>query len=599
MSFAPPISPSPYVFYSGTLSSQTAIPFTVTLDGRTFSVDTRNYRWSSQATLRDTVIGTGQADDTLFNTDGAWWRYRHDWKSGAGQHVMDLGDQQVTSQYWRSVGINPWVTSELTLHHSSSLSTASVNGSTVRLVATANYLYAYDTTKIYRTNDLTTWNQCNGFTGTIGRCTTDGLDVYVATTARIYKLTDASVTASSLVNSGHTGVWYTGNHLLAGENNILHSVSAAGAKSAIVTHFQSSFTWTNAFSVGSKIYAGGHAGSRSELYGFSVDSSGSLVIGAEVVSLSNGEILNYALSHVGLVIFCTNKGIRIGSVSADGTLTYGPLITEAGAVSAAIAEGQYVWFNWDNIDTGLTGVGRLDLKTFTVAMKPAFSTDIYTSGTSCSGVARFLDRTVFGVPTQGVYAESTSAYVTSGYVESGDIHFGTVETKSITDVRATFEPLAVNESVVVYVQDDQGEILNHAGSAVEYSTDINVDLDGEASDFFIVKIELRGDGSSTPTFQRWRIRAFPVTPPVEQYVVPLMLFSKVVINDAGGQMLSNDVDELITFLKDIWSTKRAVTYVEGETAKRVRVEAFEYAPHEWADTQNGFEGIMTVRLVSI
>ena len=166
-------------------------------------------------------------------------------------------------------------------------------------------------------------------------------------------------------------------------------------------------------------------------------------------------------------------------------------------------------------------------------------------------------------------------------------------------MRATFEPLAVNESVVVYVQDDQGEILNHAGSAVEYSTDINVDLDGEASDFFIVKIELRGDGSSTPTFQRWRIRAFPVTPPVEQYVVPLMLFSKVVINDAGGQMLSNDVDELITFLKDIWSTKRAVTYVEGETAKRVRVEAFEYAPHEWADTQNGFEGIMTVRLVSI
>lgn len=599
MSFAPLISPNPYVFYTGSVSSQTAVPFTVTLDSRTFGVDLRNYRWSSQATLRDTVIGTGQADDSLFNTDGAWWRYRHDWKSGAGQHVMDLGDNQITSQYWRSVGINPWTTSELTLHHSTALSTSSVNGSNVRLVATANYLYAYDGTNIYRTSNLSSWTACNGFTGTIARCTTDGLDLYVATSARIYKITDASVTATSLVNSGHTGVWYTGNHLLAGENNILHSVSSSGSKTAIVTHFQSSFTWTNAFSVGSKIYAGGHAGSRSELYGFSVDSSGNLVIGAEVVSLSNGEILNYALSHVGLVIFCTNKGIRLGSVSADGTLTYGPLVTEAGSVVTAIAEGQYVWFNWDNIDTGLTGVGRLDLKTFTVSMKPAFATDVYTSGSSCTGVARFLDRTVFGVPTQGVYAESTSAYVTSGYIESGDIMFGTVEVKSITDVRATFEPLDTGEGVVIYVYDHLDELLNQAGSTVESTTDINVDLDGQQSDYFIVKVELQGDGTSTPTFQRWRIRAFPVAPPVEQFIVPLMLFSKVVVNDAGGQLLSVDVDDITSFLYEIWTSKRPVTYVEGDSVKRVRLEAFEYAPHEWADTHNGFEGIMTVRLVSI
>ena len=66
----------PYTFYDGETSLNEAVPFTVRLDGRTYGVDLRNYRRSSLATLRDSVVSTGQVDDSLFNTDGAWWRYR-------------------------------------------------------------------------------------------------------------------------------------------------------------------------------------------------------------------------------------------------------------------------------------------------------------------------------------------------------------------------------------------------------------------------------------------------------------------------------------------------------------------------------------------
>lgn len=602
MSFAPLLGENPFVFYTGTVSSQTAIPFTVTLDSRTFAIDMRNYRRSSLATLRDTVIGTGQADDSLFNTDGAWWRYKHDWKSGAGQNVMDLGDNRVPTQFFQSVGVNPWTESELTLHRATASSTTTVNGSSIGLVATASYLYAYDSNDLYRTSDLTTWTQITGWTGTLNNCATDGIDLFVATSDRLWKVTPASTVASSLVNAAHAGVWYAGNRLLAvdaGATNQLHSVSSSGAKTAVMTHFQPSFTYTSVFAIGSKLYAGGYAGLRSELYGFTVNSSGNLVVGAEVVSFSVGEILNFALSHIGFVILCTNKGIRLASVSADSTLTYGPLIEEPGSVTHAVAEGRYVWFTWNNIDTGLTGTGRLDLAQFTQPMTPAFATDVYASGSSCSAVARFSNQTVFAVPTTGVFKESTTTYVTSGYVTSGDIYFGTVEDKSITDVRASFEPLAAGEGVTMYVYDDQDEILNQAGSTVVNARDINVDLDGERADYFKVKVVLTGDGTTTPTFQRWRIRAFPVVPPVEQFVVPLMLYSKTVINDAGGQMMSMDVDESNVFLQEVWETKRPVTYVEGSTVHRVRLEAYEYVPNEWSDTHNGFEGVMTVRLVSI
>ena len=66
---------NPFVFYEGETSLNTSIPFTIRLDGHTFGIDLKNYKRSSLATLRDSIVSTGQVDDSLFNTDGAWWRY--------------------------------------------------------------------------------------------------------------------------------------------------------------------------------------------------------------------------------------------------------------------------------------------------------------------------------------------------------------------------------------------------------------------------------------------------------------------------------------------------------------------------------------------
>lgn len=598
MSFAPLLGAGAYTFYLGSSTADVAVPFTVKLDGRTYPIDVKNYKRSSLTSLRDSVVSTGQADDSLFNADGAWWRYRYNWWSGAGQINMDLGEDRNLSRFDSSVGVNVWEEGELSLLHSTTFYDISMTGSTSLLCPTSNHLYVSDGTSLKRTADFSTWSTLT-VSGTINDLATDGLNVYVATSSNLYVVNTAG-TVTSVVGSAHSRVWFAGGRLFASVGNILKTYDSAYSAITVDTHFQSSFTWTTLFAVGSKIYAGGYAGARSELYGFSISGAGALVKGAEVVSLSINELLQNAISHAGIVIFCTNKGIRMATVAADGSLTYGPLIDTPGSVSSAQAEGQYVWFNWRSIDANKTGAGRLDLSNTPRPMQPAFATDVYadTSGT-CTTIARFNGRTVLGIPTVGVFAESTTAYVTSGHIHSGQVYFGTVERKSVTDLNATFQPLAAGEAVIVKVYDDQALLLNSVGSEVVNSKKVVVQLDGEQGDWFDVRVELAGNGTSTPTFERWRLRAFPIAPPVEQYIIPIMLYSKTIVNDSMGQIMSIDTDTELLFLKEMWETKRPISYIEGKTTRRVRLEAYEYSPDDWSDNQTGFEGTMIIRLVTL
>jgi len=599
MSFSPFFGVGAAPFYIGSSTSDTAVPFTIKIDGRSYPIDVKNYKRSSLTSLRDAVVSTGQVDDSLFNTDGAWWRYRYNWWNGAGQINMDLGENRDVNRFDTSVGINVWNENELSLLPSTSFSDGSLTGSVSLLCPTDSFLYASDGATLKRTSTFSSWTNITGISGTINDIATDGVTVYVATSVALYTV-GSGTSATSVVASAHSRVWFAAGRLFVSVNNVLKEYSNTWTTPFSETHFQSSFIYTTVFAVGSKIYAGGYAGSRSEIFGFSISSTGAFVKGAEVVSLSINELIQHVTSHAGVLIFCTNKGIRMATVGADGSLTYGPLIDTPGSVTSAQAEGQYVWFNWRSIDTNKTGAGRLDLSNTPRPMQPAFATDVYAdSAGTCTTVARFGGRTILGIPTVGIYFESTTGYVTSGHIVSGQIYYGTVERKSVTDLNATFQPLGAGESVIVKIYDDQALLLNSAGNSTDNNTRIVVQLDGEQGDWFQVRLELVGPGTSTPTFDRWRLRAFPIAPPVEQYIIPILLYSKTIVNDSMGQLMSLDTDNELLFLKEIWETKRPVSYVEGKTTRRVRLEAYEYSSDDWSDNQTGFEGSMVIRLVTL
>ena len=589
----------PYTFYDGETSLNEAIPFTVRLDGRTYGVDLRNYRRSSLATLRDSVVSTGQVDDSLFNTDGAWWRYRRNWHAGAGQSIMDLGESRDSRRFDTSVGIDVWTEGELNLLPATTLSTSAVDGSSIKLAVTASHLYALDDQAVYRTADLTTWDQVT-ITGFPKDITSDGVNVYIATTSKIEKCEPASAVAVHFANKILDRLWFAAGYLFGSDTQHLHTYSSSGSETTVYSHFLSSFTWTTVFAVGSKVYAGGYGGVKSELYGFTISSGGALVLGAEVAPFGTGELLLNAVSHVGVVLICTNKGVRLATVGADGTITYGPLIDDPGPVLDAAAEGQFIWFTWSSIAPNKTGLGRASLAITPATLQPAYASDIYAEqSATTTAVARFNGRTVFAVAGHGVYVSSTNSFVTSGTIASGKMYYGAVERKSVTDALASFDSLNGGEKVTLSCFDDRDEEIESVVGAQPGQTTIDVQLDGEQGNYFTVEVLLEGNGTSSPTFRYWRVRAFPVVPPVEQFVVPLQLFSKVVVNDGQGQLLSHNIDEEMEFLVSAWREKRPLTFVEGDQVRRVRLEAYEYSPHDWSDSLTGFEGTIIVRLVTL
>jgi hypothetical protein len=512
---------------------------------------------------------------------------------------MDLGESRDSRRFDTSVGVDVWTEGQLTLLPSTELSTSDVDGSNIKLAVTAAHIYALDSAAVYRSADLVTWEQVT-FTGLPQDIASDGINVYIATSSQIAKCTPASATTTSFSNHSADKIWFAAGYLLDAHDNHLHVVASNGSENLLYAHFQDSFTWTTAFAVGSKLYVGGYSGSRSELYGFTIDSSGNLVLGAEVAPFGTNELLYNAVSHVGLVLICTNKGVRLSTVGTDGSISYGPLIDDPGPVYDATAEGQYIWFTWSGIGPNKTGAGRANLAITPATLQPAYATDVYAEqSATTTAVARFNGRTVFGVAGNGVYASTTSGYVTEGTLSSGNIYYGAVERKSVTDALASFDALASGEKVTMTMLNDADEEIQTVVGQQSGQTTIDVQLDGEQGNYFNTTIMLEGDGTSTPTFKYWRVRAFPVVPPVEQFVVPLILYSKSVVNDGQGQLYSIDIDEEMEYLINAWREKRPLSYIEGEIVRRVRLEAYEYTPQDWSDSLTGFEGTMVVRLVTL
>jgi hypothetical protein len=382
--------------------------------------------------------------------------------------------------------------------------------------------------------------------------------------------------------------------------NVISEVGATGVLTTLETHYQAAFQWTTIFNLGSRIYIGGHAGSRSELYTVVTDETGTLVKGQEAAPLPDGELLGGAVAYGGSVMLLTSNGVRFAQIGADGTLTYGPLIDDVGNVRCGATDGRYAYIGWSAFQDSGAGVARMVLDAFVDVLQPAYASDVFTSTASdtITGVARLGGRTAFVKASDAVYVADTDAWVTTGYVQSGQIFFGTVEPKVLVEVEVTFDPLNSGESVEVLVRNEFGETVGSGSQAVLNETRLVVDLDGATTSWCDVKITLNGTGSSTPVVKRWRMRAYPVPPPVMQWLVPIINHQTVQVNDAEAQHMSQDPLTVRDRIVDLWSSKVQVVYREGARAYRVRVDSFELQPAKWTDDGLFFQGLLMVRLVN-
>jgi hypothetical protein len=462
--------------------------FTVQLDGRTYQIDMEQYRHASLEILRDQVAIATEASDALFNNQGSWTRYKYSWHRGADQEDADLDRDSDSFRFDVSESIDNWTRGRLELQPSMSLSRAA-SSSTPLLQRSNNFLFFADGTSLYRTSDLTTWTTCTGLAGTINSMTSDGQDLYVATSSNVYRFSDSGTSGSSFVTGATDSVAFVANLLLVGKDAALANVASGGTTTTIKTHFQTDFTWNVLFAIGSRVYVGGSAGDRSELYTLVTDENGAPVLSAEAAPLPAGEVLRIGFSYAGAVLLGTSKGVRFAQVGGDGTLTYGPLIEDVGDVRAITANGRFAYCSWSSN----SGVAQIALDTAVRALQPAYAAGVQAPSTvsgNVTGVATLNDRVVIAVASSGVYAEDVSLYEQNGQLDSGLVYFGTVEDKVLTELQVTTEPLAFGESVTVEVYDEFNTLLASGALTRAGESRLVLPLGGRSVSAFYVRLIL-------------------------------------------------------------------------------------------------------------
>lgn len=601
-------------------------PRTVLLNGVQYAIETKEYRHASRRTLRDSAAINGEPSDSLFDTGGAWARYRHSWHMGAGQELDDLGDENLSSfRYRTAYNFHVWTNGELRYqaewYDSQSFSAGSA--SYPQIVAANNYAVAsvghQAMTCVHGTYTSPLWSAVTGLSGTITSLATDGTQFFIGTTSNVYTLAAGATAASSLSAGNADAVAFVANRLLVSNGNSLYEVSSAGTRTLVTTHFQTSFRWNVIFAIGSRIYIGGRSGTRSELYSLTVDSAGALARSAEAAPFQQGELVYEAVSYAGFGIILSNLGARFCQVGADGTLTYGPLVVpdielhSPSYFGGLAVGGGYAWYGCE-LDNGKPCLVEMDLSRFTDTLKPAFTlvgrrasaSDVtyeriaYVGNYNNDSTRKALIGVSTGGNRVGTFSINFSGTYPDAYVRTGLIRFGTIEEKVLVEFEMGFEALPAGSSVTAAVYDETDTLVATGTEATDGATSLTVGLGNTSVRACWVAITFStADSSEDTRILYWRMRAYPVVPPVQEWIVPIIAHETVVMGEGEGAMVRQNPKTMRDAIEALWDSKAATTYVEGDASYAVRVEDFEIRPSKWSTDGKYFQPLILVRIVRV
>ena len=508
----------------------------VSIGGRQFLTDIsmeKKYRRQSARSLREQVDDQREAGEQSLG-DGWWRRVQEDFSGGAGQVWLDR-DNSDRTRFHSSKGIDVFTFApEATLlkdaGRNTNMDSANTNLLCLRAESGATvYLYIVDGQSLKRTTDpfagTVTLTAITGLpAATILSAASSGQDIYTAYAADGIKKHALSGTAGAAFSAQNAElVRWVKERLMAANDNVLYEVSAAGTATARITHDNSEWTWTDLTHIGPAILAAGYVGERSTIYRLNVQTDGTLGAGIEATEggFPEGEIVRCLASYLGYVLIGTNKGVRFATHDESGNLTYGPLVPLDVTVDVRCFEpqGSFVWFGWTNYDASSTGLGRLDLRTFTATLRPAYASDLmYTGQGSVLAVATHTDKRVFAVSAVGFISEKTT-YVASGTLRTSRMGF-------------KIQPQKIAKQVGVNAMINGGTIT----PSIAGSDDVFAELgpisldDGETtanstrSGAHSLSFELEGAGGLAPRLRHWTLKALPGIEKQRIFTVPLLLY---------------------------------------------------------------------------
>ena len=533
------------IAYSSSLSQYTlgAFAYEWAIAGQPFlGVASDEFPMTRAFTASNKEQFDNQTDPGEQSLSGWWLRSQRDFSGGAGITFLEpANDERTMRRFASSVGVDCWTPGEFKLLRSMSAgeSTSGVARCVSVVVSGTDYVYSTTGSGVTR-SDGSTATSITGWTGAPSWLVSTGDGVWGFHSSGIDFAAGSGTTASSVwtgASSAGKG-WWVKQRLIAAYGKDLYELggfSGGALPTALYSHPQSSWTWTAAVDSPGAILAAGYSGNSSSIYKFTVDETDgtlpTLTAAVTVAELPVGEYVTGMFSYLGAyLVIGTNKGVRIGQVSDQGQVTYGPLTYESSsAVEFFTGQDRFAYAGVTDAISGDSGVIRIDLSDLDNAGRAAWANDVSTGDTgTVDGVCLLgaSDRVCVGVNSAYTYVTASATLVASGTLVTGQVRYNTLENKSFRFLNVRRYGDLKGTVAVSSVQQHGTEASLYTFPESSSNVEIQV-VPAAPVESLGLKFELTrssGDSTAGPVIRGWQFKALPAVPRKQLWRLPLMCF---------------------------------------------------------------------------
>lgn len=410
---------------------------------------------------------------------------------------------------------------------------------------------------------------------------------------------------------------YTKERIVMAINNSVYEIatSATVLPTAVYTHSDTDHVFTSITSSGAAIYVAGYNGIQSNIYKFTLNTSGAMPVLTAAITAAElpvGEIVFRTYYYLGYMAIGTSLGLRIAQVSdQDGSIAYGPLLFESEQPVYDVAGyDKYLWCT-TNVD-GNPGITRVDLSTpIGNNLIFAYAWDLYDPTltgfltTSCSFLGN-TNRLAFCTANNGaedgsIYLESADTLVPSGQLRTGYIRYNTLENKIFKLLTPRFNTANGGLSIVSIDQNDNEYNLGSYDQG-SFIGQVGVSYPQGAQQFLGFKFTFTRsttDDTQGPVFTGYQINTLPSIPRQRLIQYPVFMYDYEMDkfnNPTGYDGYAFDRLSTMQGIEDVGDLVRVEDFRTGESYLGL-IEEMDFINKTPTDKRySGFGGILLITI---